>query len=513
MAILEFSTGFKLVYKPHSQSVDVHFGEFLEWVNQAGFDTPFRILKIIDRGCYGWSEFVAHQPCSSRGEVERFYQRLGGYLAVFHVMKARDMHFENLLAIGEFPVPVDLETLFDDAGVMEKDDPAIRAFQLSVMRVLLLPQRMYGSETQEGVDISGFGAKSGQHFPAGRTSAWESAGTDEMRLVRSKAVPLEVVGNRPKLDGQDVAAGDYVEEFVTGFRWVYRLIEQRRDEIQAAGGILDRFGEDEVRFVARPTATYAVLLRTCQHPDRLRNAIDRDQVLDSLWLGAAQQPHLTALIPAELRDLRGGDVPVFTSRPNSRDLWTSEGERIPEVFEQPAMALVREGLNRLGDEDLARQVTFIRTAIASAGDGTLSQDHAQAPRKLRLADQREAIDLARAVGDMLCRDALENEFCASWIGITPMGAREHSASLHPLDAGLYNGLPGCSLFLAYLGCGHRRQVIRTDRKKDDHPGSKTSRSRASRRRADPELGRILGAGRDYLHAGTPGGALGGRLAD
>ena len=450
VAILEFSTGFKLVYKPHSQSVDLHFGEFLDWINQAGFETPFRILKIIDRGCYGWSEFVAHQPCSNRGEVERFYQRLGGYLAAFYVTRARDMHFENLLAAGEFPVPVDLETLFHNDVVAEKDDPAIHAFQLSVMRVLLLPQRIYGSETYEGIDMSGFGAKSGQHLPAGRASSWERVGTDEMRLVRNKTVPVEVVGNRPKLEGQDVEAGEFVEAFVTGFRWVYRLIQQRRDELQARGGILDRFGEDEVRFLARATATYAVLLGACQHPDLLRNGIDRDQLLDRLWLGAAQQTRLIRLIPAELRDLQRGDVPVFTSRPNSRDLWTSEGERIAEVFEQPALELVREELNRLGEEDLARQVSFIRTSIASAGEGAPSRDDAPAPRKLRLADRREAIDLVREVGDMLCRDALENEFCASWIGVTPMGAHERSVSLQPLDLGLYDGLSGCSLFLAYL---------------------------------------------------------------
>jgi len=58
-------------------------------------------------------------------------------------------------------------------------------------------------------------------------------------------------------------------------------------------------------------------------------------------------------------------VPVFTTRPNSRDLWASAGERIPEVFERPALALVREGLNQLGEEDLALQIKFIRTAIAS----------------------------------------------------------------------------------------------------------------------------------------------------
>jgi type 2 lantibiotic biosynthesis protein LanM len=449
VAILEFASGFKLVYKPHSQSVDVHFGEFLEWVNQAGFETPFRILKIIDRGCYGWSEFVTHQPCSSRGEVERFYHRLGGYLAAFYVTRARDMHFENLLAAAEFPVPVDLETLFH-AVVAEKDDddPAMNAFQLSVMPVLLLPQRIYGSETYEGLDMSGFGAKSGQHYPAGRTSSWERAGTDEMRLVRNKTTLMEVVKSRPKLEGQDVAAGEYVEAFVTGFQWVYRLIEERRDELQATGGMLDRFADDEVRFVARSTASYGVLLRACQHPDLLRNAIDRDQLLDRLWLGAPQQTHLTRLIPSELKDLLEGDVPVFTARPNSRDLWNSQGERIPEFFEQTVIEEVRQGLRRLGEEDLALQTRFIRAAIDSSGELVL---RVSPPPKLQLSDTRDAIDLARAVGDTLCREALEYDSYASWIGLTLVGSRENSWSLQPLDPLLYGGISGCAFFLAYLG--------------------------------------------------------------
>ncbi len=453
VAILDFSTGFKLVYKPHSQSVDVCFGAFLDWINQAGFETPFRIVQIIDRGSYGWSEFVAQQPCSSLGEVERFYQRLGGYLAAFYVTRARDMHYENLLAAGEFPVPVDLETLFHDALIPEPDDPGANAFQLSVMRVLLLPYRTDGSDTFEGVDMSGFGGRSGQHFPAGMATSWEGVGTDEMRLVRTKSAPMEVAGNRPKLEGRDVAGCDYVEAFVAGFRRVYRLIEERRGELLAPGGMLDRFAAVEVRFVARDTATYTGLLRTCQHPDLLRNALDQDQALDLLWMGVAQQPYLPRLIPVELRDLRRRDVPVFTSRPDSRDLWTSEGERIPEFFDRPVLALVREDLSRLGDEDLTRQENFIRRAIASADEGAPSRDNS--PRKLLLTDlrpgdQRGALDLARAVGDMLCRDALENEFCASWIGITPVGARERSTTLQPMSLRLYEGLAGCSLFLAWL---------------------------------------------------------------
>jgi type 2 lantibiotic biosynthesis protein LanM len=451
VAVLGFSAGFRLVYKPRGHSVDVHFAELLDSVNQAGFATSFRILTIIDRGSYGWSEFVTQLPCSTRDEVERFYHRLGGYLALFHITKAKDMHFDNLLASGEYPVPVDIETLFHGDATEPDFDPAMKAFRQSVMQVLLLPQRMFDSATDEGIDLSAFGAEGGQHFPASSSSSWERAATDRMRLVRGKTKQVLIARNRPKLEGQDVVPGEYIESFIAGFQWIYRLVEKRRDELQATGGLLARFGDDEVRFVARPTATYGASLRICQHPDQLRSALDRDEALNGLWLGVTKYTHLIRLIPAELIDLQNGDIPVFTTRPNSCDLWSSTGERIPDVFAQPAMAVVQDGLSRLGEEDLQQQVKFIRSAIESSGKGSRPGSSVSAPRKPLLFHPSQAIELACAVGNLLCRNTLENEAYASWIGITPVGTSERSTSLRPLDLGLYNGLPGCSLFLAHLG--------------------------------------------------------------
>jgi type 2 lantibiotic biosynthesis protein LanM len=449
VVILRFSSGFRLVYKPRSQSVDVHFAELLGSMNQAGFATPFRILKMIDRGSYGWSEFVPQQPCSARAEVERFYHRLGGYLALFYITKANDMHFENLLASGEYPVPVDIETLFHGDAAEPDFDPAMKAFRRSVMQVLLLPQRFFDSTTDDGIDMSAFGAASGQLLPASKSLSWEGTATDKMRLVQGKTTQVLIATNRPKLEEQDVVAGEYIEPFVAGFQWIYRLIEKRRDTLLAPGGFLARFGDDEVRYVARPTATYGALLKICQHPDQLRNALDKDEALDSLWLGVTKYAHLRQLIPAELIDLRNGDIPLFTSRPDSRDLWSSTGERIGDFFAAPAMTIVRDGLSRLGEEDLTQQVKFIRIAIESSGGGHQTRNLVPAAPK-RLGFAPSAIALACTVGDLLCRDVVENDARASWIGITPVGTSERSTSLRPLDLGLYNGLPGCSLFLAYL---------------------------------------------------------------
>jgi lantibiotic modifying enzyme len=156
-----------------------------------------------------------------------------------------------------------------------------------------------------------------------------------------------------------------------GDRWERRnksdhsLFEKNSEELQSAGGLLDRFADDDVRYIARDTAVYDRLRQACQHPDRLRNALDRDQLLDGLWVGAAQQSYLIRLISSELRDLQSGDIPAvhFPAElpPSMEQSW----ERISDVFERPPIEMVRDALTDLGDRDLSRQVQLIRTSMAS----------------------------------------------------------------------------------------------------------------------------------------------------
>src|SRR5205085_2641568 len=63
--IAEFASGFRLVYKPRSLSVDVHFQELLEWLERRGARPPLRRLKVIERGTHVWVEFVPARPCLS----------------------------------------------------------------------------------------------------------------------------------------------------------------------------------------------------------------------------------------------------------------------------------------------------------------------------------------------------------------------------------------------------------------------------------------------------------------
>ncbi len=451
--IAKFSSGFQVVYKPKSLAVDVHFQQLLEWLNQRGNHPPFRTLKILNQGTYGWVEFVIAHGCTNSEEIQRFYERQGGYLALLYAIEATDFHKENLIAAGEHPVLVDLESLFhpqpSDVDIKTSNQLASKIIGYSVLRVGLLPQRFWVNDESEGIEMSGLGGKEGQ-MSLNPVPYLEAIGTDEMR-VASERMPISGSQNRPTLNEAEVNVLDYTEAIATGFTNIYQLLLQYRDELLSVNSPLACFAEDEVRFILRPTFIYALLLRESYHPSLLRNALERDRFFDRLWLDIEQQPHLAKVIAAERDDLWQGDVPMFTTRPNSRAIWTSSNQQIVDFSGESGMALVQRRLQQLSDADLTRQLWFIHaslTTLAMAEDGVQFSSY-RVTEPQNNASREQLLAAATAVGDRLEALALHGEKDISWIGLTVI--HEKHLTLAPLGIDLYNGLTGVVLFLAYLG--------------------------------------------------------------
>jgi len=452
VVISEFSSGLRLVYKPRSMAADIHFQELVKWFNQRGILPALRTLQILDRGTHGWVQFVTAESCHSEAALSRFYERQGAYLALLHVLAATDFHCENVIAAGQDPVLVDLEAIFHPSlpgSQAELDDEAERLIEGSVLRVGLLPLRVGANAESEGIDFTGLGGAAGQ-MTHDRVPAWAKAGTDEMQLVR-KRMTTTAARNRPSLNASDVNPCDHAEDIAAGFARAYRLLLKCRDELLSSAGPLSSFADDEVRVVLRATNTYGCLLDESFHPDVLRDALDRELLLDWLWIAAESRPYLSKLISAELQDLKNGDIPLFTTRPGSRDLWTSSGQRIRDFFDEPAIAVVRHRLEHLSELDLELQLWFIR---ASLGASTEYRDGTQGPAPESLGPQtangrEHLLAAACSLGDKLASLAVPSKQGTSWVGLTSEGERFWSIS--PLRFDLYGGLPGVTLFLAYLG--------------------------------------------------------------
>ena len=449
--IARFDSGFRIVHKPRSLAIDVHFQELLGWLNDHGTQPALPLLIVLDRGDHGWQEFVAPETCTSREAVSRFYARQGAYLALLYALAATDFHSENLIASGENPVLIDLEALFHPRLVEfnQSDAELVAANELysSVMGTGLLPDRIGGKKPSEGLDLSGMGGAGGQLSP------WESPyiedrGTDRMRLVRKHLTTIECA-NRPTLNGTPIDLLDYRPALMDGFALTYRVLLANREELLSEQGPLERMRNDEVRVVLRPTRMYGQLLFESYHPDVLRDALDRDRLFDRLWVAAQQSPQLEKIVGQEQEDLWRGDIPIFTTRPGSRDLFHPGGGEVSDFFREPPITGHR--LAHLSDADLDRQLWFISASLATV---------AGAPRRRRTSSTNIAnhadpvahehlLAASRAVGDRLVSLAFRGEGDASWLGLNYVD--EHQPTITPVRMDLYEGLCGIILFLAYLG--------------------------------------------------------------
>jgi type 2 lantibiotic biosynthesis protein LanM len=450
VTLFRFESGLRLIYKPKSLGVEAAFQNLLRWTGQKGFEPGFRTLCLLDRGMYGWVELIEASSCTDEAAVRRFYQRQGGYLALLWLLDATDLHWENLIASGEHPVLVDLETLFvprqRELGIMADEERVGRVLEKTVLATGLLPSRVWADRGGEGVDLSGLAGTGGQAAPSMLRA--EHPGTDEMRF---ELLPVEIPAgdNLPTLNGATAGVSQYMDEVVDGFTRMARLFLEHRQEMAAPGGPLDAFADTEVRIIVRPTRNYGLLFFESFHAYAVGDALDRDRMLDRLWLSAREHPVTERVVSAERRDLLRGDIPMFTSRPGTRDMWSSDGERYADVQPDSGLERVLRRLQRLDEAELALQAWLVHNSLASIelGQGRHAQyDFGEADPPSR----EDLLAAAVEVGERLSAIALRGPRDAHWFAAQMTGS-SRKWTLQPARLDLHLGLPGIILFLAWLG--------------------------------------------------------------
>lgn len=450
VSLFGFASGLRLIYKPKPLGVERAFQSFLAWAGGKGFEPRLRSLRLLDRGDYGWVELVEPAPCADEAAVRRFYRRQGGYLAALWLLEATDIHLENLIASGEHPVLVDLEALFGprmhELGREVNEARIGRVLEKTVLTTGMLPSRAWNEGDGEGVDLSGLAGIGGQMAPPALLA--EHAGTDEMRFALLP-VELPASDNLPSLGGEAVKVSRYLDEVVAGFTQMAGLFLEHREELAAPGGPLEAFAETEVRLLVRHTRRYMLLLVESFHPYAMGDALDRDRLLDRLWLAVREHPAVARLIPAERRALLRGEVPLFTTRPDTRDVWSSDGERFENLQPDSGLARVRRRLERLDASEVTRQTWLVHNSLAAI-DLRSEDPSIYTFREADPPSHEELLAAAVKVGDRLTEIALRGPRDAHWLAPQTVGT-SNEWMLQPSRPDLFMGCSGIALFLAWLG--------------------------------------------------------------
>lgn len=332
---VHFTQGTTLFYKPRRLAPDQVYDQFINQLHDLGLQPRLKTLPMLMRPAYGWVAAAQPHPCPNKAALSRYYYRAGMLLALAYLLQATDGHYENLIAAGEYPVLVDLETLFH---------PSKTAF--SVHDTNLLP-------SLTSPDLSGFNGHGGQ-TTRWRDPLWQHVNTDAMSLTYQPRLTPEAY-NRPTLGGIVYPPQNYLTELTDGFSALYRFCQHHRSPLQAW---LATHHALPTRFVGRMTDIYGALLRQNLSPQVLRAETDWAQGLSRL---AHYSPELHPLLPAEYQALSQLDLPYFSAL--GQELQAEYGVSIPQFFESSGLDHVLSKWQHLSETDLAQQLTLIRQAL------------------------------------------------------------------------------------------------------------------------------------------------------
>ena len=455
---VKFDTELKLIYKPKCLSPDVSFYQFQDWCNKHSTHLKFKFPQILDCSTYGWMEYVETLPCADKQEARNFYQRSGMLLCLIHVVRGTDCHLENLIASGEHPVIIDLETILSPCmkAVKKSDSNALalanRQLEESVIRTLMLPQ--WYKQGNEGFarDLSGLGGVEEQELSVMKLN---NINTDAMDLDYEK-ITLQLQNNAPILNGTSLSPQDYLEELVEGFEQMYRLILLHQSTLLEPDSPLMKMANQKIRYLFRATRIYAAILQQSYQPSLLRFGIDRSIALDVLskaFINTEEKPIFWEIMAAELEAMEHSDIPFFTANSSKNSLPLPKGVVIEELFEQSSFERMLLGIKNLTEADLAQQIEIIRGSFYSRfvkEPNSLTSDNTKVPHTTAPLTSEQLVESAIKIAEDLQQRAIFGaDGSVSWIGLRYV-PQSQIFQLQGWGSSLCDGSAGVALFLAAL---------------------------------------------------------------
>jgi lantibiotic modifying enzyme/GNAT superfamily N-acetyltransferase len=387
---LDFASGVRAVYKPRDVAMEAALAAFADWLAAAGFAEPPRAARTLARAGYGWQEWIAAEALESEAEAHTWYRRAGAWLAVAHLLRGRDLHAENLVATRRGPVIVDAEMFLQPEEL--RLGAAAGAPRSCLATGLLGDPLRRGAAWRPG--MGGLEAPA-EHRLGGGARRWENLGGDAISLSVAE-VWSRPQANAVALHGAWLRPGDHAGDLAAGFAAACRFLLGRRAELMAEDGPLAAFGRASVRVLFRASQQDADVLALLVQPRHQRDGRQAGLLLERLlqpFAGAGTRPLLWPLAADERRALERLDLPRFTMGAASRTLQAESGERIDGVAARSGLESTREGISRLDEAEIERQLELLSRALERSAAAT-------APLPVEAGFAAEAL----RIGELLLRE-------------------------------------------------------------------------------------------------------------
>ncbi len=435
---IEFRNLNKLIYKPRSVSTEKSFQSLLSWINK---ETPyfgFKTTGVLDKGSYGWMEFVEYEKCKSVKDIKKFYLRYGGLIALTHMLRGTDFHFENIIANGSQPVLIDLETIIQplkfsgDNGDNTDHIMGMKYLNKSVFYTALVDLVNLFTPLSSGSPL----------FAAKANNINYSLNFDcENQSFATKKDHDVYINHLPSIEGENINFSNYADNILDGFESCYRFLIVNKRTLIADNLLFELFGHNTIRVVLRYTSTYIQIIEALNSSYALRHFSHQDEYLFKLLLSAKGQKAFTDIANSEQEDSMIGDVPYFYSNVCSKDLVSSTGKTFSNVLAEDGFQGMLKGFASFNNNSLKNELLNLKYSL-NFGAKVDEQE-------IKLENNKDiegiSFDIYEAISGKIL---IEN---SSYIYIEPIQGLDLQHVMKNINDDLYTGASGIAFSLAYAG--------------------------------------------------------------
>ncbi len=419
--ILTFADGARVVFKPKQLAITDVFRSLVERINAAGFTTELRVHDALVRDTHTWERFVPHRSCTSTVEVERFYRRMGGWIRLLQMVEGRDFWLDNLIADGEYPVFIDLETIMQPrrvsigmtgsaARVQDRIESSPIVTNIVAMFAPIGPD--VGSE-----DLGCFATPGDFLSPFAAT---DIPGVTAAGSNRDGYRTWTHPEHAPLLDGEPMTADRWYPAIEAGYREMGEALDALAPELLAPDGWVDRLCAQPVRTIYRDTWTCLGIIHRSTAPPLLGNYRRRRKFLERMELEAKENvTRIGPVVAAEMRAMIALDVPFFSALGSGDTIYPPDGEAVSGFFDGAARDHVVANLHAQSQERLEEDVALLRTSFWTAHPGAAPRTVVATGGATPSIERTAWSDAASRIADqVVAARTVADDGTSSWIALT-----------------------------------------------------------------------------------------------
>ena len=347
---VELVNGESLIYKPHNLNNEVFWNELIEKYNDfIEYESKNFVCENINKKDYGWS-FKVKKHEINKAQIKNYYFRLGELLFLAYLLDLTDLHFENVISHGEFPVLLDVEALFSNYIIQDNIlNDAQKKVENSIKHAVIATGLLPIKDTFKTFHGDTSGIAGGKLHVQYKKII--NSNRDDIRF-QTVTVDVNHTNHLPQNNNFIFNPSNYWKEIANGFENFYRItLENKKNVLDF---IKNKSKGLTSRILVRNTKDYSLILELISSP---KYSHCQDKIFNKLKINSSRQQKL--FNQSEIKQLKLGSIPKFHQNINSKfikDDFNTTIVKKADTLEQN----IKNKFDKLTEDDLDEQLTYIK---------------------------------------------------------------------------------------------------------------------------------------------------------